>query len=462
MIRLFNYYFRRQALLQVLFDLGLLLLAMVSYDLLLAQRASAALGPAVATTHGLSLAACLLVINTASGLYRPLQGRSLNQSCARAALALLVALPLAYAIFSLLPAEFGNRDGMKWAAVICVAGVIANRVHAAHAARPTRPHSRILIYGAGAPAQLVANTLRTADPRCEIVGHVPSPNETENTVAITEIVPGGRSLKECAVELRIDEIVVALTERRGGSMPLRELLDCKVCGVRVSDLSTHFEKVLGQIRLDHVHAGWLIFGDGFHQGVARTIAKRVFDIVCAMLLLLLALPLLLITAIAIKLESRGDVFYRQERVARGGRSFHVIKFRSMHTDAEKGGQPQFAALKDDRVTRVGNVIRRFRIDEFPQLLNVLKGDMSLVGPRPERPYFVDTLTRDVPYYAVRHSVKPGVTGWAQVRYQYGASVADSLEKLQYDLYSVKNHSLLLDVAILFETVGVVLSGKGAR
>ena len=462
MIRLFSYYLRRQALLQVLFDLGLLLLAMVSYDLLLAHRASSALGPTLATTHGLSLAACLLVINTASGLYRPLQGRSINQSCARAAFALLVALPLAYAIFSLLPAEFGDRDGMKWAAVICVAGVIANRVHAAHAGRPARPHSRILIYGSDESAQRVANTLRAADPRCEIVGHISSPNQANSVVDQSEILAGRRSLKECALELGVDEIVVALTERRGGSMPLRELLDCKVCGVRVSDMSTHFEKVLGQIRLDHVHAGWLIFGDGFHQGVARTIAKRAFDVVCSLLLLAFALPLLLATAIAIALESRGPIFYRQERVARGGLPFQVLKFRSMQVDAEKNGEPRFAALQDDRVTRVGNVIRRFRIDEFPQLLNVLKGDMSLVGPRPERPFFVETLTRDVPYYAVRHSVKPGVTGWAQVRYQYGASVADSLEKLQYDLYYVKNHSLLLDVAILFETVGVVLSGKGAR
>jgi exopolysaccharide biosynthesis polyprenyl glycosylphosphotransferase len=171
---------------------------------------------------------------------------------------------------------------------------------------------------------------------------------------------------------------------------------------------------------------------------------------------------MLVTALCIKLDSRGPVFYRQERVGANSQNFMVIKFRSMRTDAEKDGTPRWASAQDDRVTRVGALIRRLRIDELPQLINVLKGEMSLVGPRPERPFFVDQLTRDIPYFAVRHSVKPGVTGWAQVRYQYGATVEDAQQKLQYDLYYVKNHSLFLDVLVLFETVGVVLTGKGAR
>lgn len=460
MIRLFNHYFRRQALLQVLFDLGLPLFAVMAFVLLQANGSLGAV-PAAAT-HGLSLAACLLVINTASGLYQPAHGRSLNQSCARAALALLLGLPLAYVIFSLLPADLDSRDGIRWAAMVCVVGVIGHRVHAAHAAKSSRPHSRILIFGSDTPAQLVGKTLRKADPRAHVVGYFPGPNETRSVVPAGELLTGRPSLRACALELGVDEIVVALTERRGGSMPLRELLDCKVGGIRVSDMSTHFEKMLGQIRIDHVHAGWLIFGDGFHQGVYRTIAKRLFDLLCATLLLALAAPLLLVTALAIALESKGPVFYRQERVGRSGKPFLVLKFRSMRVDAEKDGQPQWAALKDARVTRVGAVIRRFRIDEFPQLFNVLGGKMSLVGPRPERPFFVEQLTREIPFYAVRHSVKPGVTGWAQVRYDYGATVADSLEKLQFDLYYVKNHSLFLDIVILFETIGVVLSGKGAR
>ena len=212
---------------------------------------------------------------------------------------------------------------------------------------------------------------------------------------------------------------------------------------------------------DSVSAGWLIFGDGFDQSMFRTVVKRIFDLVGAMVLLVLASPIMLVTAVLIYLESGGPVLYYQERVGLGGRLFNVVKFRSMRTDAEKDGKPRWAAMQDDRVTRVGRIIRKLRIDELPQLLSVLAGDMSLVGPRPERPYFVDKLTQQIPYYAVRQSVKPGVTGWAQVRYHYGASVEDAVEKLQYDLYYVKNNTLFLDLVVLFETVGVVLMAKGA-
>ncbi|MFY7975234.1 MAG: exopolysaccharide biosynthesis polyprenyl glycosylphosphotransferase, partial [Rubrivivax sp.] len=211
-----------------------------------------------------------------------------------------------------------------------------------------------------------------------------------------------------------------------------------------------------------LNASWLIFGDGFNQGALRTFVKRVFDIFCALLLTLVSAPIMVITAFAIKLESRGPVFYRQERVGLEGKPFMVTKFRSMRTDAEKDGKPRWATQNDDRVTRIGHIIRRLRIDELPQLFNVLNGEMSLVGPRPERPFFVEQLTQEIPFYAVRHSVKPGVTGWAQVRYHYGSTVEDSQEKLQYDLYYVKNHTLFLDLVVLFETVGVVLTGKGAR
>jgi len=260
----------------------------------------------------------------------------------------------------------------------------------------------------------------------------------------------------------VDEIVVALSERRGGSMPMRELLDCKLYGVRVMDIAAYFEKNLGQIRLDALSAGYLIFGEGFNQGFLRSTVKRLFDLLCASVLVLLASPLMLLAAIAIVMEGGGPILYRQERVGLNGRIINVVKFRSMRTDAERDGVPKWASAGDSRVTRIGRVLRKLRIDELPQLFSVIKGDMSLVGPRPERPYFVDQLTSEIPFYAVRHSVKPGVTGWAQVRYQYGSSISDTTEKLQYDLYYVKNHSLFLDLVVLFETVGVVLTGKGAQ
>jgi sugar transferase (PEP-CTERM system associated) len=277
-----------------------------------------------------------------------------------------------------------------------------------------------------------------------------------------ELLTLHKTLAATALRASVSEIVVALTERRGGSMPMRDLLDCKIQGVAVSDLATHFERRLGQIRIDYVNAGWLIFGDGFNQGVLRTAMKRAFDLTVALLLLTLTAPLMLLTMVLIWTGSKGPIFYRQPRVGFNGKNFDVIKFRSMRTDAEQDGKPRWALADDDRITPLGKVIRKFRIDELPQVLNVLKGEMSMVGPRPERPFFVDKLVDDIPYYSVRHSVKPGLTGWAQVRYHYGATVDDSQQKLQYDLYYVKNHTLFLDMLIMLETVAVVLTGKGAH
>ena len=385
-----------------------------------------------------------------------------SRSGFRAAVALVVALPLTYVFFGLLPADPEHVQTLQFAAMAGVAAIIVRRMYVAHRAAVPHARTRILIFGTGPAAQLVGNTLRMRDPNAHIVGYVPGPNEKEPAVPRNELLSLDGTLTDLAHKLGVDEIVVALTERRSGSMPLRQLLDCKLRGVKVYDINTHFEKTLGQIRVDYVNAGWLIFGDGFNQDALRTFVKRVFDIACASGLIVLSAPIMLVTAVAIKLNSRGPVLYRQERVGFGGRPFNMAKFRSMRTDAEKDGTPRWAATNDDRVTRVGHVIRRLRIDELPQLFNVLRGEMSLVGPRPERPYFVEQLMQEIPYFAVRHSVKPGVTGWAQVRYQYGATVEDSMEKLQYDLYYVKNHTLFLDMVVLFETVAVVLTGKGAR
>jgi sugar transferase (PEP-CTERM system associated) len=409
-----------------------------------------------------SFAACLFLINSASGLYEPARVVSLSRSVARALLVLVVALPLAYAIFGLLPSTFDNRGTVQLSMVAGVSALVLRRAYLSHSLALSAGRTRILIFGAGHPAREVGQTLKKADPNVHIVGYLAGPNERETAVPGQDILAMDGTLPEMARKYAVDEIVVALTERRSGSMPLRELLDCKASGTQVYDLNTHFEKTLGQIRVDYLSASWLIFGDGFNQGALRTAVKRVFDIMSASVLLLLAAPLMLAAAVCIKFESRGPILYRQERVGQNGRTFSISKFRSMRTDAEQDGKPRWASTNDDRVTRVGHIIRRLRIDELPQLMNVLKGDMSLVGPRPERPFFVDQLTHEIPFYALRHSVKPGVTGWAQVRYPYGATVEDSQQKLQYDLYYVKNHTLFLDLVVLVETVGVVLTGKGAR
>jgi len=216
------------------------------------------------------------------------------------------------------------------------------------------------------------------------------------------------------------------------------------------------------VRIDALRASWLIFGDGFRQGRLRSFVKRAFDLVASIGLLIVTLPVMLVTAVAITLESSGPVLYRQERVGRELKTFKVFKFRSMRTDAESDGVPRWANANDSRITRIGHFIRRTRIDELPQIINVLKGDMSFVGPRPERPYFVDQLSEKIPFYSARHSIKPGITGWAQVSYRYGSNVEDAIHKLQFDLYYVKNHTIFLDLLILLKTVRVVLSGEGAR
>ena len=460
MVRLFNHYFHAWTLRRVAFDFLLSLLALAG--VVLAQAESLTLAIPMAGAQVVSLAAGLFVINSASGLYQRAQDWSVVESTLRAALALVLALLLTYQIFQVLPVGFGNLDAIRTSAMLVIAALILRRVVMGYWATKSRAGARVLIFGSGQPAQMVGATLRAADPLATIVGYFPGPNETQAAVPEAERLSSDLSLTQTAQRLGVDEIIVALTERRSGSMPLRELLDCKLSGVRVFDITTYFERMLGQIRIDFVNAGWLIFGDGFNQGFYRTAVKRIFDILCSSVLIILAAPVMLITAIVIKLESKGPVFYRQERVGFNSKPFLVTKFRSMRTDAEKDGKPRWATANDSRVTRVGNIIRLIRVDELPQLFNVLTGDMSLVGPRPERPFFVEQLTNEIPYYAVRHSIKPGVTGWAQVRYQYGSTIEDSQEKLQYDLYYVKNHSLFLDFVILIETVGVVLTGKGAR
>jgi sugar transferase (PEP-CTERM system associated) len=270
------------------------------------------------------------------------------------------------------------------------------------------------------------------------------------------------ALKRSVEELRVSEIVVAVRERRGGVLPLRQLLDSKLQGIKVMDLQSFYEREQGILRIDSMRASWMIFGDGFGHGITRDVIKRFFDVFVSMALIVATLPLLVIAMVAIVLESGWPILYSQERVGQGGRRFFIYKLRTMRQDAEADGTPRWAGVGDKRVTRIGAVLRKTRIDELPQLWNVLKGDMSFVGPRPERPFFVEQLTERIPFYDVRHSVKPGVTGWAQVRYPYGASIDDGMFKLQYDLYYVKNHSLFLDLMILVETLQVVLLGKGAR
>ncbi len=261
-------------------------------------------------------------------------------------------------------------------------------------------------------------------------------------------------------DAKIDRIVVALDERRG-KLPIEQLLTCRLKGIRVDEGVAFTEELAGRLSVESLYPSSLIFSDGFRGSVLYKKAKRYFDISASAFGLFFFFPIALAIALAIKLDSPGPVVYEQERVGKDGRLFKLKKFRSMRNDAEKGG-PVWAMVDDDRVTRIGRIIRKLRFDEIPQLINVLKGEMSLVGPRPERPFFVRRLEKELPFYSYRHSVKPGLTGWAQLYYPYGASKEDALEKLKYDLYYIKNMSPLRDLTVILETIKVILWKRGAR
>ena len=272
--------------------------------------------------------------------------------------------------------------------------------------------------------------------------------------------PDGHSLEKIAHDLGAQGIVIATDDRRG--LPVDQLLRCRLCGIDVVDYLTFFERETGRANLDALQPSWFILSEGFRMGWFSEFVKRSFDLFVSITMLAATLPVLLITALAIKLESSGPILYRQERVGLRGRRFVLLKFRSMSLDAEENGGPMWALRDDPRATRIGALIRKVRIDELPQLLNVIRGDMSFVGPRPERPYFVEQLTKEIPFYAERHAVRPGITGWAQINYPYGASIEDARQKLSYDLYYLKNRSLFLDLVILVQTARVILWPQGAR
>jgi sugar transferase (PEP-CTERM system associated) len=323
---------------------------------------------------------------------------------------------------------------------------------------------RILVLGTGKRAALIQQRMRRRTDRrgFTILGYV-SYGESVVQVPKEQVIALDMPLDEWAERHQVNEIVVGPDERRGG-LPMEDLLRCKQTGVDITELATFFERESGKVKLSLAEPSWLVFSRGFDTTPLRRASKRGFDLCAASVLLLASSFFMLLVALAIRIESgRGQpILYRQERVGERGRVFQLFKFRSMRTDAEKDGVARWASAGDDRVTRVGRVIRRLRLDELPQLWNILRGDMSVVGPRPERPQFVADLSQKIRYYNLRHCVRPGLAGWAQLRYPYGASEEDAAEKLTYDLFYVKNHNLLFDVMILIQTFEVVLFGRGVR
>jgi len=325
-----------------------------------------------------------------------------------------------------------------------------------------RGNERILIVGTGdTGVSLVKHILRHPEYNMKVVGFLDeSGMDIGKSLVNPKIIGATADVQEIVRVERIDRVILSLKERRG-STPLRELLQLKFAGVGVEDVHNCFERLSGRIALEHLSPSWLILSDGFKKSPWLRASKRVIDILASSVLLVLSAPILPLVALAIYLESGAPIFFRQTRVGYKGREFELIKFRSMVQDAEKDG-PQWATRQDSRVTKVGKFIRKARLDELPQLFNVLRGEMSLVGPRPERPIFCQMLEEKIPYFNLRHSARPGLTGWAQVRFRYGSTIDDSKDKLELDLFYLKNLSLVVDCAILFETIKVVLLRRGAH
>jgi sugar transferase (PEP-CTERM system associated) len=427
---------------------------------------SVSMGLSTALRSGLGFALLIPLHCGLVGVYRQgAERKTPKAKLGRAVLGCLLAAPIAYqlAVKSSVEGQQAHQL-MGFAIAYLVAGLVIVRGLLLTSWRGALVQQRILIVGTGNEAHAVATDLKSRRLRSHsVVGFFPAGESVLPAEDKRFNIFSSKTPIEDIVNLHdVNQIIVAVKEQRGGNVPMEQLLSARIQGIPVMDLAAFYEQTTGEVPIDSLKASFLVYGRGFAQDRARIAVKRVFDLLTSSFLLMLASPVMLLTMIAIKLESKGPVIYRQERVGLGGKSFMCLKFRSMRTDAEKDGVAVWAAKNDSRVTRVGAFIRKTRIDELPQLLSVLKGEMSMVGPRPERPSFVAQLKEKIPYYDVRHSVKPGVTGWAQVRYSYGASFEDALHKHQYDLYYVKNNSLFLDLLILFETVSVVLFREGAH
>ncbi len=407
--------------------------------------------------YSITMIACM----GAMGLYKPHLREGLSGSFLRISASFFIGAITLTLIFYLFPFTFLGRGILAIANMSSFLVIVFIRVLFLKYGEKSLKRN-IIILGAGEKAQEILNSLRRDSDRkgFNLIGFIHIRGE-KDVVSSASIINLNSSLLDFSIKNKIDEIVIAVDDRRK-AFPLSELLDCRMSGIDVIEILTFFERETGKIRVDLLNPSWLVFSDGFQDSAYRNYVKRFVDILASSILLFFTWPIMLLTITAIYIESnfKGPFLYSQIRIGENGKPFAVLKFRSMTVNAEKEGGAQWAQKNDSRITKVGNFIRKVRIDELPQIFNVLKGEMSFVGPRPERPEFVVMLNDSIPYFEERHRVKPGITGWAQLCYPYGASEKDSLEKLQYDLYYVKNHSTILDFLVLVQTAEVILFGKG--
>ena len=462
-VRLFDGHYHRLLLLAVSEAFVVLLALHAAIAMRFSQVGGAVVEASVGPLwpRAIAAVAVMALCLAAMGLYHLRQRLPFSGVAARVVASVVLAQVALVCVFYALPSLFIGRGVMLMMAPIAAAGLVAVRFLFVPVLDGELFKRRILVWGSGREAATIGARLRRrSDQRgFRVVGYVHCPGD-ETHVASTVTLTAAAALFEYIAAHRVEEIVVAMDDRRRG-FPTQLLRDCRMRGIRVRDIVRFLEDESGHVNVEIAKPSWLIFSEGFHSDLFRVTGKRAFDIAVSLLVLALSLPITIATAIAIWLEDRGPVFYRQERVGQHGRTFPMIKFRSMGTNAESNGAV-WAAKNDPRVTRVGAFIRKTRIDEIPQAINVLLGHMSFVGPRPERPQFVETLARRIPFYMERHFVKPGITGWAQVSFPYGSTEADAREKLGYDLYYVKNHNLLFDLIVTLRTVEIVVFRVGSR
>ncbi len=462
MIKLFKHYVPNAVLLLAILDLILLFLAGELGWMFRMGQLDRAVEPIITRLPQLMCFTLTLELAMiAVGVYGADALQSLRYATARLIVAVSLGVILQSAIFYLVPALDFWRSNLLYGMGLAVVGLILLRILLGKTLGSQAFKRRIVVLGAGLRAQRLKTMAQTPGAAFVVVGYV-SMSEANRVIPEAIARDAIYNLADHVVLLNASEVVLALEERRN-ALPLKDLLRIKTTGVHVNEISTFLERETGRVDLDSVNPSWLIFSDGFSSGrMLSGVFKRLFDIAASLVLIVLTAPLVLATAIAIKLESNGPVLYRQRRVGLYNVGFDIVKLRSMRVDAEVNGKAVWAEKDDPRITRIGRIIRKLRIDELPQAWSVLKGEMSFVGPRPERPQFVDDLEQQLPYYAERHMVKPGITGWAQINYPYGASIEDSRQKLEYDLYYAKNYSPFLDLLILLQTIRVVLWPEGAR
>jgi sugar transferase (PEP-CTERM system associated) len=462
MIRLFKHYVPNAVLLLGLLDLIVLVAAGELGWLLRAHQIAMAPGAITARWPQLvSFALFIEVAMVAVGVYGAEALQALRHALARLIAAVVLGVLGLSVLYFLIPPIGFWRSNLLYAAGAAILLLLLLRVLLGKTLGSQAFKRRIVVLGAGPRAARLKTLSKAPGAGFAVVGYV-AMSEANRVIPEAIAREAIYNLADHVVLLNASEVVLALEERRN-ALPLKDLLRIKTTGVHVNEISTFLERETGRVDLDSVNPSWLIFSDGFSSGrMVSSVFKRLFDIAASLILLTTMLPVVIATAALIKLESRGPALYRQQRVGLYGQTFDVLKLRSMRRDAEAPGEAVWAEKDDPRITRVGRVIRKLRIDELPQCWSVLKGEMSFVGPRPERPQFVDDLEQQLPYYAERHMVKPGITGWAQINYPYGASIDDSRQKLEYDLFYAKNYSPLLDLLILLQTARVILFPSGAR